>query len=106
MDITERIVRIPMDIALIRRMDELILSRTAGFDTRAEFIREAVDALVTELTYDPAPDLVSAQPLADSPVSMLPRPVATAPEQHADSAQLPLAAQPANLDGRAQPAHP
>src|SRR5258708_10455936 len=105
MDITERIVRIPMDIALIRRMDELILSRTAGFDTRAEFIREAVDALVTELTYDPAPDLVSAQPLADAPVSMLRRPVATAPEQHANSTELRLAAKPAILDGGAKPAN-
>lgn len=51
----ERIVRVPLSIELIRRMDELVLAQTGGLRTRAEFIREAVEALVLELSYEAAP---------------------------------------------------
>jgi hypothetical protein len=51
----DRIVRVPLPVELIRRMDELVLSGKAGFQTRAEFIREAVEAMVLELSYEPAP---------------------------------------------------
>jgi len=52
----ERIVRVPLPVSLIRRMDQLLLKGTGGYQTRAEFIREAVEAMVLELSYEPAPE--------------------------------------------------
>jgi hypothetical protein len=52
----ERIVRVPLPVPLIRRMDELLVRGTAGFHVRADFIREAVEAMVLELSYGPAPE--------------------------------------------------
>lgn len=57
----QRIVRVPLPVELIRQMDELILSGTGEFGCRAEFIHEAVEALVLENTFeaaDPISDLV------------------------------------------------
>lgn len=51
----QRIVRVVLPVEQIRRMDQLILSGTGGFDTRNEFIREAIEAQIAELTYEPAP---------------------------------------------------
>jgi hypothetical protein len=67
-NIRERIIRVPMDIDLIRRMDGLILRRQGGFDSRAEFIREAVEALLVELSYEPAPDLIDGAHQSESVV--------------------------------------
>jgi len=52
----ERIVRVPLPVSLIRRMDQLLLKGTGGYQTRAEFVREAVEAMVLELSYEPAPE--------------------------------------------------
>jgi Arc/MetJ-type ribon-helix-helix transcriptional regulator len=62
----DRIVRVPLPVELIRRMDELVLGGKAGFQTRAEFIREAVEAMALELSYEPAPDEPLAQDMAGS----------------------------------------
>lgn len=51
-----RIVRVPLPVDLIRQMDQLILSGRGGFQTRAEFIREAIEAQVLEASYEPAPE--------------------------------------------------
>src|SRR5690606_21965505 len=45
-----------LPLSLIRRMDELINQGVGGYQTRAELIREAVEALVLELSYERAPD--------------------------------------------------
>jgi hypothetical protein len=79
----ERIVRVPLPVPLIRRMDELVLKGTGGYQTRAEFIREAVEAMVLELSYEPAPEeprphaatlLANAPPAAAGPPGAQPAP--------------------------------
>jgi hypothetical protein len=62
----ERIVRVPLPVSLIRRMDELLTRGTGGLHVRADFIREAVEAMVLELSYAPAPDEPAAQALSSS----------------------------------------
>lgn len=52
-----RIVRTPLPVGLIRRMDQLILAGVGGFETRHEFIREAIENLAAELAFDEAPKL-------------------------------------------------
>ncbi len=52
----DRIVKVPFPVALIRRMDEALVSGRGGFQTRAELMREAVDNLLNELDYPEAPD--------------------------------------------------
>lgn len=47
----QRVVRVPLPVQLIRRMDGLLLERKGGFESRAEFIKEAVEAMVTEVQY-------------------------------------------------------
>lgn len=51
----ERIIRVPLGVGLIRSMDALILEESGGLRSRAEFIREAVENLVLELSYPEAP---------------------------------------------------
>jgi Arc/MetJ-type ribon-helix-helix transcriptional regulator len=51
-----RVVRVPLAVSLIRRMDALLLKRKGGFESRAEFIKEAVEAMVTEVEFGPATD--------------------------------------------------
>lgn len=48
---TERILRIPLPISLIREMDELVAAGEGGLDSRAELAREAIEAMVMELRY-------------------------------------------------------
>jgi hypothetical protein len=51
----ERIVKIPLPVALIRQIDEAIVSGLGGYSTRTEFFREAAEGLLIELRYEPAP---------------------------------------------------
>jgi Arc/MetJ-type ribon-helix-helix transcriptional regulator len=50
----ERVVRIVLPIKLIRQMDEALQESLGGFETRAEFVREAVENMLIELKYEPA----------------------------------------------------
>lgn len=50
----ERVVRIVLPITLIRQLDEALQERLGGFETRTEFVREAVDNMLLELKYEPA----------------------------------------------------
>ncbi|HVM34105.1 MAG TPA: ribbon-helix-helix domain-containing protein [Actinomycetota bacterium] len=50
----QRVVRVPLPVQLIRRMDALLLERKGGFESRAEFIKEAVEAMVTEVQFGAA----------------------------------------------------
>lgn len=51
----KRIVKVPLPVAQIRRMDELLSVRSGGFETRAEFIHEAIENLILELTFEEEP---------------------------------------------------
>lgn len=50
----ERVVRVVLPVKLIRQLDESLQERLGGFETRAEFIREAVENMLLELKYEPA----------------------------------------------------
>jgi hypothetical protein len=85
---TDRIVRTPLPVGLIREMDELILGGQGGFETRTEFILEAIRNLVTELRFDVAPELRSpssehpgAPVLTYPPNPLLSAALATGPER-------------------------
>jgi hypothetical protein len=73
-----RIIRVPVQVGLLRSMDALILNRVGGYESRAEFVREAIEALVMELTYEPAGDLGSP---SSRSVSVVPVPEAPAHRQ-------------------------
>src|SRR3954453_17781684 len=51
----ERVVKVPMRLELIRRMDRALSEGRGGFTTRADFILEAVEQLLVELSYEEAP---------------------------------------------------
>lgn len=61
----KRIVKIPMPVALIRQMDEALSRGRGGLETREQFIREAVEGLLAEVSYAEAPpEPTVAAPLA------------------------------------------
>lgn len=62
-----RIVRVLLPIQLIRRMDEAILAGRGGYDSRQALIRDALEAYLMELMYEPAPaePLVGSHPKTD-----------------------------------------
>jgi hypothetical protein len=51
----KRIVKIPMPVDLIRRMDEALAAGRGGLETREQFLREAAEGMLAELTYPDAP---------------------------------------------------
>jgi hypothetical protein len=51
-----RVVRLLLPIELVRRMDELLAANTAGYQTRHEFAKDALEAMILELTYGTVPD--------------------------------------------------
>lgn len=51
-----RLIRVVLPLDLIQRVDELLIRGVGGYRSRQEFIRDAVEALVLELSYAPAPD--------------------------------------------------
>lgn len=83
----ERIVKVPMPVELIRRMDEALVANLGGFSTRAEFIKEAAENLLIELRYDEAE----------------PEPAARARSSMSSGPTVPKPSTP-NNDGRARPA--
>jgi Arc/MetJ-type ribon-helix-helix transcriptional regulator len=52
---SERIVKVPFPVSLIRRMDEAVVAGYGGFRTRAELMREAVENILNELQFPEAP---------------------------------------------------
>lgn len=68
---SQRIVKVPLPIPLIRRMDVAIVAERGGFRTRAELIGEAVDNLLAELEF---PDTsMGAGPVLTDAVATSPR---------------------------------
>lgn len=51
----ERIVRIPLPVEMVRRVDRLILSGVGGFTTRTDFFREGAQLLLDEYTHSGGP---------------------------------------------------
>lgn len=56
----KRIVRVPLPVELIRSMDRALLKGLGGYQTRSEFIHDAVENLVMELTYETVPEAPEA----------------------------------------------
>ncbi len=74
----ERLVKVPLPLDLIRRIDGALAQGQGGYTTRQEFFREAAEGLLLELSYAPAPEEpgasthekdVAAEPSATSPPS-------------------------------------
>lgn len=67
----KRIVKIPMPADLIRRMDKALTAGKGGLETREQFLREAAEGLLAELSYPEAPPepgtAKAADGIADSP---------------------------------------
>lgn len=61
----KRIVKVPMPISLIRRMDEALAVSKGGLETREQFLSEAAESLLAELTYPEAPP----EPMVAGPVA-------------------------------------
>ncbi len=61
-----RIVKVPMRLDLIRRMDEVLTAGRGGLETREQFLREAAEGLLAELTYPEAPPEPVAAKAAES----------------------------------------
>jgi Arc/MetJ-type ribon-helix-helix transcriptional regulator len=58
----ERIVKAPIPLQLIRQMDDLLVSGIGGYESRAHFIRDAIESFILELTYPEAPQEPSRIP--------------------------------------------
>jgi hypothetical protein len=99
----QRLVRVVLPVDLIQRVDELLLRGVGGYRNRQDFIRDAVEALVLELSYAPAPEEPAprqgAPILSDLPPEAqqalpeaLPPPEVHAHDDHGtlDFSQLPL----------------
>lgn len=50
-----RIVKVPLPVELIKKMDEALAEGRGGLETRAAFIKEAAENLLAEVTYPDAP---------------------------------------------------
>ena len=51
----QRVVKLLLPLPLIRAMDRLLVDGVGGFTTRNEFVREAIESYILELTHEPAP---------------------------------------------------
>lgn len=51
----QRIVKLLLPVPLIRQLDHLLVDGVGGFTTRNEFVREAIESYMLELTHEPAP---------------------------------------------------
>jgi hypothetical protein len=112
----QRVVKLLLPVSLIRELDRLLVEGIGGFTTRNEFVREAVEAYLLELTYEAAPDEPVAARRGDGPrlraiagerrgreASVPPLERATTPAVELGSTALPLvAAEGVTVSGVAQ----
>lgn len=54
-DRDQRVVKLLLPLSVIRAMDRLLVEGVGGFTTRNEFVREAIESYILELTHEPAP---------------------------------------------------
>lgn len=52
----QRVVKLLLPLPLIRAMDRLLVEGVGGFSTRNEFVREAIESYMVDLTHEPAPE--------------------------------------------------
>lgn len=52
----KRIVKFPLPVELIRRIDKAVVAGKGGLDTREQFFREAAEGFLAELSYEQAPE--------------------------------------------------
>src|SRR5262245_27656382 len=71
---SERVVKVGLPVDLIRRMDQALAEERGGLGTRAEFLREAAESFLAEISYPAAPP----EPDGGGPES---KPVALAAEE-------------------------
>ena len=69
--VDDRVVKLLLPLPLIRAMDRLLVAGVAGFTTRNEFVREAIDSYILELTHEEAPEEPNAR--ADRRLTMAPK---------------------------------
>ncbi|HEY2715114.1 MAG TPA: hypothetical protein VGI73_02725 [Solirubrobacterales bacterium] len=55
----KRIVKFPLPVELIRRIDKAVVAGKGGLDTREQFFREAAEGFLAELSYEQAPEPVT-----------------------------------------------
>lgn len=60
----ERIVRVPLPVRLIQDVDEIVEQQLGGYNSRAEFIRESIEAMSLEVRFGVAPDERDGDPSA------------------------------------------
>ena len=48
---TTRLVKLPLDISLLREIDQLIVQGVGGYADRTDFIRDAIVGLLAEIRY-------------------------------------------------------
>ncbi|NOX23399.1 MAG: hypothetical protein GXP36_09955 [Actinobacteria bacterium] len=92
-DKQRRIMRIPLPVPLIREMDAIILQEVGGYVTRAEFIVDAIQERILELT------------IGDEEDAGAPRPVNQAVEQ-AEQDEVVASGVSAMASGAMTPMHP
>jgi hypothetical protein len=106
-----RVVKLLLPLQVIRQMDHLLLDGVGGFTTRNEFVREAIESYMLELTHEAAP----AEPAEMLQRKLQLRPVTDAPTDvaHVDRLEEPslsiadtglsrLAPEGPTIDGDAQ----
>lgn len=101
----QRVMRIPIPVPLIREMDAVILKGVGGYSTRAEFIVDAIQERVLELSVDgiedagPPPAAVERTQVAllTEPAPPADRPAS--PSQPTGPATMPMTALTAPADG-------
>jgi Arc/MetJ-type ribon-helix-helix transcriptional regulator len=64
---TYRLIRVPLPASLVQEMDNIIRSGEGGFESREEFVREAVEAAVMEARYGIVQDQLAAPAAAAEP---------------------------------------
>jgi hypothetical protein len=57
----DRVVKLLLPLPLIRAMDRLLVEGVGGFTTRNEFVREAIESYILELTHEEAPEEPNAR---------------------------------------------
>jgi hypothetical protein len=55
----KRIVKVPLPVELIGRIDQAVVARKGGLETREQFFREAAEGFLADLSYEEAPEPVS-----------------------------------------------
>jgi hypothetical protein len=90
----KRIVKIPMPVELIAKMDEALASSRGGFQTREQFFREATEGLLADISYEESPDgsggtgVTQAQPARPEPAAGIEQTIELVPAWEREELQL------------------